>query len=106
MSGETWMKLLVVAIGLAGGGVMVVISYMLRTRCPACRKATLELDLTTNAGGIDQGTNAKMFRCTSCSAEYRRHPEGGPFIPRSAWEAGAREELPKVHALRRGRRPR
>ncbi len=97
-------KLIVVAIGLAAAVMVIVIAYLLRTRCPACRKPTLELDLSENPGGDEVATGGKMYRCTTCGAEYRRRHNEGPFISRAAWDAGAREAIPKVRALRRRQR--
>ncbi len=98
---EWWGVGLTIAIAAAAIGVMVVVVAMLRTRCPACRKLGLELDLRTNPGGIDARTPAtKQFRCPSCEAEFRRE-DGGPLIPRSAWEAGARQEIPRAKVHRR-----
>lgn len=101
MSNEDWGKLIIVGIGLVGAGLVFILVYFLRTRCPACRKPTLELDLRTNPGGVDVHTGGRKFRCTACRAEYRRADEGGPFITREAWEAGARDAIPKAQARRR-----
>jgi hypothetical protein len=91
--------LAIVAVAVVAVGAMVLLVHLLRTRCPGCRKPTLELDLRDDPGGSVPGVpTAKMFRCLTCAAEFRRD-DGGPLIPKIAWDAGARDELPraKVH---------
>ncbi|MBA2538616.1 MAG: hypothetical protein H0V17_03200 [Deltaproteobacteria bacterium] len=97
---EWWGIGLTIAIAAAAIGVMAVVVQLSRTRCPACRKPGLELDLRASAGGVDdQAPDARQFRCPHCEAEFRRE-DGGPLIPRSAWEAGAREEIPRARVHR------
>lgn len=96
---EWWLMGVMVVVALAVGVAIVVVVRILRARCPACRKPTLELDLRDHPGGLVAGsTSAMMFRCQSCSAEFRRE-DNGPLISKDAWDRGAREELPraKVH---------
>jgi hypothetical protein len=101
MTGNDWWAVgVTLAFAVAAIGAMVVVVLVLRTRCPACRKRGLELDLRANPGGIDGGApHARQFLCPHCSAEFRR-ADRGPLIPRSAWEAGAREELPRARVHR------
>ena len=86
--------ILLVALAAIGGIVLLV--HLLRTRCPACRKPTLELDLRGSASGTLEGQPlVQMLRCQTCGAEYRRDDKG-PMIPKAAWDAGARDELPRA----------
>jgi hypothetical protein len=103
MANSGLLALIIVSAVCAGVIAVVVVRWVLRPRCPSCAKATLERDRTSNAGGIELATGGRMYRCTACAAEFRRHHDEGPFIPRAAWDAGARDELPKAHALRKAR---
>jgi transposase-like protein len=81
------------------GGVLLVL-HLLRLRCPACRKPTLEVDLRDRSDGrIPGAPSAYRFRCQTCGEEFRRQ-DGGPMIAKAAWEAGAREELPRARVHR------
>jgi hypothetical protein len=98
---EWWGIGMVIAIAGAAAGAMVTIAHVLRTKCPACRKPGLELDLRTNPGGVEDGApSVRQFLCPRCGAEFRRDP-GGPLITRGAWEAGAREDIPRARVHRR-----
>lgn len=102
MTNDAWLAITVIVGSAIGFSVIAgaMFGWLRRPRCPACR-GKLERDRTANAGGIELTTGGRMYRCTACNAEYRRHHDEGPFIPRAAWDAGAREELPKAHALPR-----
>ncbi len=96
-----WGVGMTIAIAVGAAGAMLVIARVLRTRCPACRKPGVELDLRTNPGGVDGSSPlVRQFRCPRCSAEFRRD-DRGPLIPRAAWEAGAREEIPRARVHHR-----
>jgi hypothetical protein len=92
--------LISIAISIVVIGGIVVFVGLVQQRCAACRKPALELDTRDNPGGIDTATGAHAFRCTRCGAEYRRL-ERGPFIPREAFEAGARDALAAAKVVRR-----
>ena len=89
-----------ISIGIA---IVVALVWVIRrrARCPNCGKAKLDRDRSANAGGIELATGGRMYRCTGCAAEYRRHHDRGPFIPRAAWEIGVRDELPQAHVVPR-----
>lgn len=90
------MALLIVA---AFTGVVLLVLHLLRLRCPTCRKPALEVDLRDRTDGRMPGdASAYRFHCRACGEEFRRQ-DGGPMIAKAAWDAGAREELPraKVH---------
>jgi hypothetical protein len=83
--------------------VIAVLIWLVRRRprCPSCNAATLVRDRSVNAGGIELSTGGRMYRCVACNAEFRRHHDEGPLIPRSAWDAGSRDGFPKAQALPR-----
>ena len=85
-----------VVFALAAIAGIVLLVRLSRTRCPECRKGTLEIDDREHPGGIVPGVpSALMLRCLACAAEYRRDDKG-PLIPKLAWDAGARDELPRA----------
>ncbi len=103
MSDGEWALIgVTIAIPLVVAVVIVIAQRALRARCPEC-DAALALDIRNNPAGVVWGSpGARMFRCKSCGAEYRRENRG-PLIPKTAWDAGARVGLPRATVLR-GRR--
>jgi hypothetical protein len=90
------------AIAVAVGAAFVLVlfvAWLARTRCPACGKPALELDMRDNSGGVEAGTGARMFQCARCLAEFRRLDKG-PLVPRATWEAGGREAPPVAKVVR------
>jgi hypothetical protein len=89
-----------IAICVVVACAIVMIVSIIRARCPACRRPALERDMRTHRRGIEPGTGAKMFQCAWCLTEFRRL-DRGPLVRKSAWDAGARDELPRARVLRR-----
>jgi hypothetical protein len=90
-------------IGLVGqiaARVGELLIWFIRPRCPVCRGKTVELDTRDHVGGIEVATGGKMMQCLQCGADLRC-AEGGPLIPKAAWDSGAREALPPARVLRR-----
>jgi hypothetical protein len=91
----------VVVVGLVCGGMTMYVAAMaavLRKRgdCPTCRKRGLRLvSLTRGIEWPPSGRPAdfSMHRCDACGAEFGRQGNG-PFVPKEAWDAGARGEFP------------
>ncbi len=91
------MAVLVVLLlaGVAIAGIIILVR-LARTPCPRCRTGTLEIDEREHPGGsLPDVPDARRFRCVECREEYCRQAKG-PLIPRAAWEAGARDELPRA----------
>jgi hypothetical protein len=89
-----------IAIVVVALFAIVMIVSILRARCPACRRPALEPDCRLSRDGREAGTGAKMFQCAFCLTEFRRL-DRGPLVRKSAWDAGARDELPRARVLRR-----
>ncbi len=88
-----------VALVAVFAGAVLVLVRLLRIQCPACLGPRLEVELRDRDGGNVPGMpRATKFRCQRCNSEFR-HEDGGPMIPKSAWDAGTRQSIPraKVH---------
>jgi hypothetical protein len=106
------MSTVVVVVGLMCGGMAVYVAAMgvvLRKRvaCPACGKRALRLQALTR--GIEwppkgRPTDFSMHRCEACGAEFGRQGNG-PFVPKEAWDAGARGEFPSAVVVWPPRKP-
>ncbi len=91
--------LVAIAFVAVFAGAVLILVRVLRIRCPACLRPRLEVDLRDRDDGHVPGMpRATKFRCRRCRSEFRRE-DGGPMIPKAAWDTGTRHELPraKVH---------
>ena len=106
---------LVLAAGVVGGGIAVylaslIVSGRLRGEaCPGCSRRTLELVNFFRATERDEAGRRfpscwSELRCTACGAEFCRYgPEthGSDLITKQAFEAGARESIPRATLVHR-----
>lgn len=106
------MSTLILAAGVVGGGIAVYLAALIalgrlrRERCPSCHGRTLEPCGFFRATEVDDaGRRFPSYwtehRCTACGAELCRY-NGGELIPKHAFEAGAREAVPRAAVVRRG----
>lgn len=87
--------LLVLAAGIA---VLAMLFALERKKCPVCRRRAVAMRFTD--GYTDGKTNIVSFRCKKCRAEFRTL-DGGPLIPREAFDAGVREPVPEAKVVRK-----
>jgi transposase-like protein len=83
---------------LIGGILLLVILFALeRKKCPVCQRRRVAMRFTD--GYTDGETNIVSYRCKKCRTEFRTF-NGGPLIPREAFDDGAREPLPQAKVRR------
>ncbi len=81
------------------GVVMLSILFALeRKTCPVCRRRAVAMRFTD--GYSDGENNIVSFRCKRCRAELRTL-NGGPLIPRDAFDQGVREPVPPAKVVGR-----
>ena len=85
----------VVVIGIA----LLSIPFALeRKKCPVCTRRAVAMRFTD--GYSRDGVHIVSFRCKQCRAEFRTL-NGGPLIPRDAFDRGAREPVPQARVIGR-----
>ncbi len=92
---------------LVGTGVVLVVVYVCNRprQCPACGVKALEhvgtrLVLFNVAPGgrrPPEPPEERNYRCSACSAEFFRQGKGA-LVGKDAWEAGARDTIPRARA--------
>jgi hypothetical protein len=94
---------LIVVVGLVCGGMTIYVGAMAalmrrRTRCPACDHPTLSMrSLQRGVVWPPKGrpVDQSFYKCDACNAEFGREGKG-PLVPKHAWDAGQRGEIPKA----------
>jgi len=82
----------------AGVGVLAIVFAIERKKCPVCQRRAVAMRFTD--GYTDGEINIVSFRCKHCRAELRTL-NGGPLIPRDAFDAGTREPVPQARVVER-----
>ena len=86
---------------LAAGVFTLSILFALeRKKCPVCQRRRVAMRFTD--GYTDGITNIVSYRCknSQCRAEFRTF-NGGPLIPRDAFDEGVRAAVPVAKVMRR-----
>jgi hypothetical protein len=105
-------------VAIAGGIGAGVVYLLLRRRlaeslagklsgrgrpCPLCRARAVAacgavLATTRGDDGRWRPAHETSYRCGACGAELRALNDG-PLIAREAWDAGAREDIPRARVV-------
>lgn len=90
---------IVVVLALALGVVTILLALE-RKRCPVCQRRRVAMRFTD--GYTDGEVNIVSYRCKhpQCRAELRTI-NGGPLIPRDAFDDGVRDVVPPAKVVAR-----
>lgn len=88
---------LILLVLAAGIGVLSILFAIERKKCPVCQRRRVAMRFTD--GYSDGEINIVSYRCKACRVELRTL-NGGPLIPRDAFDAGTRELVPPAKVLR------
>lgn len=93
-----WLPVAAIVICAGIGGLSILFAVE-RRRCPVCRRRSVAMRFTD--GYSDGETHIVSYRCKhrSCRAEFRTH-NGGPLIPRDAFDQGVREPVPQATVVK------
>ncbi len=87
-----------VAVVLIGIAVLSILFAIERKKCPSCQRRAVAMRFTD---GYSNGEiNIVSFHCKQCREEFRTL-NGGPLIPRHAFDLGAREPVPQARVVAR-----
>lgn len=89
--------MLAVLIIVLGIGVLSILFALERKKCPVCQRRAVAMRFTD--GVSDGANNIVSYRCKHCRAEFRTL-NGGPLIPRDAFDSGTRDPLPQAKVIR------
>lgn len=86
------------AVVVFGVAMLSILFALERKTCPVCRRRAVAMRFTD--GYSDGENNIVSFRCKHCRAELRTL-NGGPLIPRDAFDEGVREPVPQAKVVAR-----
>ncbi len=87
-----------VVVVLFGIAMMSIVFALERKKCPVCQRRAVAMRFTD--GSSDGETHIVSFHCKRCRAELRTL-NGGPLIPRDAFDQGVREPVPQAKVVAR-----
>jgi hypothetical protein len=91
---------LLVLMLAAGLFTLSILFALERKKCPVCQRRRVAMKFTD--GYTDGITNIVSYYCKNrqCRAEFRTY-NGGPLIPRDAFDEGVRVAVPVAQVVRR-----